>query len=368
MTLRGDFEWQIAKSWKLKSGILGNLSWFDVALRLPAPPKEGELKGPIETMELFEGDERTLVNFGGLYTGIAYSPIERMVISGGVRADGYRTELSSGWAVMPRLTVKYEPWRKTIFKAGVGLYQQAPTADELSETMGNPDLEMERAWHYSLGVEQELPFHSSIDFTVFYKEMDQLVVSDADTIYSNQGLGHVVGLEVLVRRDMADGLFGWLAYTLMRSERKDGPGEPWRLFDWDQTHILTLVAGYRLPTGPAMPMHGQRDGWEFGLRFQLVSGNPTTPATGAVYDIDFDVYTPIYGPVNSERLPFFHQLDLRVDYTWAFENWALSLYLDVQNVYNQENIEGIKYNFDYTERDYYTGLPIIPALGIKGSF
>ena len=62
------------------------------------------------------------------------------------------------------------------------------------------------------------------------------------------------------------------------------------------------------------------------------------------------------------------ELDLRVDYTWAFETWALSLYLDVQNVYNQENIEGIKYNFDYTERSYYTGLPIIPALGLKGSF
>jgi hypothetical protein len=57
-----------------------------------------------------------------------------------------------------------------------------------------------------------------------------------------------------------------------------------------------------------------------------------------------------------------------VDYTWAFQTWALTLYLDVQNVYDHRNVEGIRYNYDATEQAYLEGLPIIPYLGIKGSF
>jgi hypothetical protein len=62
----------------------------------------------------------------------------------------------------------------------------------------------------------------------------------------------------------------------------------------------------------------------------------------------------------------FHQLDIRVDQTWQFTHWKLSAYLDVQNVYNAANVEGLSYNYDYTRRTYTTGLPIIPSLGLRG--
>ena len=36
----------------------------------------------------------------------------------------------------------------------------------------------------------------------------------------------------------------------------------------------------------------------------------------------------------------FHELDIRVDKSWVFSKWQLSAYLDMQNVYNQGNVEG----------------------------
>ena len=36
---------------------------------------------------------------------------------------------------------------------------------------------------------------------------------------------------------------GWLSYTLSQSVRVDRPGEPERPFAYDQTHVLSLVAG-----------------------------------------------------------------------------------------------------------------------------
>ncbi|NUO54499.1 MAG: hypothetical protein HOV80_37115, partial [Polyangiaceae bacterium] len=71
---------------------------------------------------------------------------------------------------------------------------------------------------------------------------------------------------------------------------------------------------------------------------------------------------------NTERLPLFHALDLRVDKRWKFKYWQLSTYLDVQNVYNNQNAEAVGYNFNYTAREYVNGLPILPSIGIRADF
>jgi outer membrane receptor protein involved in Fe transport len=337
LSSRADLEWQIAEHWKLRAGLSGGVYSYRSEQRLPRIPKEGEVPGKFQTLELVEGDEQILAYGGSAYATVGYAPVEKLLLTGGLRLEAYGDPLFEA-ALMPRFSLHYEVRPGTVFKTGVGLYQQIAQEDELSETMGNPDLKLERAWHFTIGLQQQMPARVKLDVQYFYKILDRLVVTDKDTVFSNQGIGKIAGLEILIRRELAQDLFGWLAYTLMQSKRKDGPDAPWRLFSFDQTHILTLVLGYSLPTGPVKLAHGRRDGWGFGLRFQLVSGNPVTPLIGGYFDNDYDTYLPIPGPVNSERLPFYHRLDLRVDYTWAFSIWDIE------------------------------GLPLIPYLGIIGSF
>jgi hypothetical protein len=64
----------------------------------------------------------------------------------------------------------------------------------------------------------------------------------------------------------------------------------------------------------------------------------------------------------------FHQLDIRVDKSWKFTSWQLSAYLDVQNVYNQGNVEGTSNNYNFTQTTYATGLPFLPSLGMRAEF
>ena len=71
-------------------------------------------------------------------------------------------------------------------------------------------------------------------------------------------------------------------------------------------------------------------------------------------------------PINSERLPMFHQLDIRVDKTWQWGDFKLNAYLDLINSYNSQNPEGVTYNYNFTSRTFATGLPILPSLGIRG--
>jgi outer membrane receptor protein involved in Fe transport len=185
------------------------------------------------------------------------------------------------------------------------------------------------------------------------------VAGGLDPIFENGGRGRIYGMELSARINPDHGEYvGYLSYTLSRSERLDRPDDPdaqWRLFDFDQTHILTLSFTYNLPRN-----------WSLGGTVRIVSGNPSTPIIGSVYDAMNDVYLPIDGRVNSQRNPLFHRLDVRLEKKWIWETFTLAFFIDVQNAYNQANQEGLIYNFDFTETTVINGLPIIPALGIRG--
>ena len=227
-----------------------------------------------------------------------------------------------------------------------------------------PDLLPERAPQLTAGAEVR-PFPGLfVSLEGFWKRLDDLVArttaADAQGLplnLDNAGVGHVQGLELLVRKELTARAFGWIAYTLSRSTRVDRPGLPTRLFDYDQTHNLTAVAGYRL-----------RGGWQLGARLRLISGNPETPVVGSAYLAQTDSYLPVYGPTNGERAPFFSQLDLRVDKVWTYDGWTLDLYLDVLNATNHRSVEGTSFSYDYTQRASVQGLPLLPSLGLKASF
>ena len=175
--------------------------------------------------------------------------------------------------------------------------------------------------------------------------------------YDNGGRGRVIGLEVVARRELAAGFVAWIAYTLSRSERLDSGQTDWRLFDYDQTHILAAVAAYDLPRH-----------WRIASRFRYVSGNPQTPVLGSVFNSVTDAYDPVFGKVNSARQPPFLQLDVRLDKQWVFDRWLLDAYVDLQNATNHTNPEGIAYNYDYTQSKVSQGLPILPFLGLRAEF
>ncbi|MFW5835686.1 MAG: DUF1015 domain-containing protein, partial [bacterium] len=87
-----------------------------------------------------------------------------------------------------------------------------------------------------------------------------------------------------------------------------------------------------------------------GLKWRFVGGSPYTPlnrqksAQIAAWDARGRAY-PDYDRLNSKRLNPFHQLDLRVDKQYFFDNWSLMLYFDVQNVYDFTADDGVAHHF-----------------------
>jgi hypothetical protein len=169
------------------------------------------------------------------------------------------------------------------------------------------------------------------------------------------GFGRAYGGQLLLRQDLTDRFFGWLSYSWVRSQRIDAGSGQYRLFDFDQTHVLTALASYTLGAG-----------FEIGARARFSSGYPRTPVIGATYDSRTDAFQPVFGAHNSIRIPAFYEFDVRLSKRFKFGGGSeLEIYLDVQNISNHRNPEEIVYNFNYTGKSYITGLPILPVLGAK---
>jgi TonB family protein len=294
--------------------------------------------------------------------------LPRLRLVGGVRGDvESRFGRAKAW-VDPRLSAFVDAGERTTIVAGAGLFGSAPEPGETSLTFGNPNLDAERALHLSLGVRRALPWGVRAEVTGFYKYLWSLVVPtgrlgpDGRLLrYSNEGRGETVGMELLLRRELARGLFGWLAWTWSRSLRQDDPTDPdypsWRPFVLDQTHVLALVLSYRLPGD-----------WILGTRVRAVSGNPYTPAIGAVLDAETGRNRCLEGSPLSRRLPGFFQADTRLDKRFVFDRWMLSVYLDVQNVTNRENAEFRFRSFDCSTDVAIPSIPVLPALGVRADW
>jgi outer membrane receptor protein involved in Fe transport len=365
--LRDTMTVRLADAFALSVGADVLWSNVDAHIALPPPPSEGEPPDMFDLDDLIEtnvNNQRAWNPAGFVEAEIR--PLPDLQILPGVRVDHFDRVAET--VVQPRLTTRWQLGPQVVAKGGVGLFTQEPQLNETNEEFGNPDLEAERALHTSAGVEYK-PFEFlTLDVTGFYKNLWHLV-SPTDRLvdvgdgrmeelqYDNGGTGDVYGAELIVRHDLNANLSGWLTYTVSRAERLDTEATEQRLFDYDQTHIVNLVAKYNLPRN-----------WEISGRFRLVSGNPNTPVVGSVFDASDDEYKPIYGETNSARDRTFHQLDLRIDKRWVYQNWMFNMYLDVQNVYNVENSEGVSYNFDYSESEPQTGLPLLTIFGLKAEF
>jgi TonB family protein len=267
------------------------------------------------------------------------------------------------YAPSPRLLATLRANKRLAFTFGGGIYGQPPDPEDMSPVFGNPGITVSRALHLSGGVSFKLRPTLTFETVGFYKRLWDLVSRNAsstpplaESLVQDQ-IGRTYGVQALLRQELLRGFFGWVSYSYIRSERRDHPGEDWRLFDYDQTHVLAVLASYQIGHG-----------WEAGARFRYTTGFPRTPVVGSTFATSADQYDPLFGAHNSIRIPAFYQVDVRVEKAFVFRREKLNVFLDVQNVTNRKNPEEIIYNFDYTKRAYITGFPTLAIVGARLEF
>jgi len=347
------------------------------------PPREGDayVFGRAPADQLNYDQWSTLIASAAAYGELDYAPFgDALHVVPGLRLEPYliqaeRTRphttanpdlkaFSHDIAVEPRLSVRFSPLRNLTVRLAGGLYRQPPLTDDLSAVFGNPTVNVSRGEHVLASVGYHFWEQWSVELAGFHTHSKDLVSRNpsANPLIAQaliqDGEGRSTGAQALIRKDKGkSGFFGWIAYTIMRSERRTPTTSPWRLFDYDQTHVLTAVGSYDIGAG-----------FEFGLRARLASGYPRTPITGAYFNARTNRYEPVLGELNTIRIPMFFQLDARISKRFKIERTNLEIYLDVQNALDRDNYEELAYSPDYTQRRYIRGLPILPVLGARWEF
>jgi len=306
---------------------------------------------------------------------------ERLEIRPGLRGDHFG--LSDQWTVDPRVVLKQHLPHGVELSQSAGIYHGPPLITDLDPIFGDRRMLGSKATQLALGVKTIIGDDKELSATVYYQHLRQLpvdAITSATPISDNGGTesggalgisrelldsqfgsysyreaignGRAYGIELIGRRNTGRWT-GWVAYTYGRSLRQNPiRGDAYLPYVLDQPHTLTLLGTTALPGN-----------WRIGGRFRFATGNPFTPVMGTI--MDGDDIVPLDGPLLSERLPAFFQLDLRIDHAWHRPWGILNLYLDVQNVTNRGNAEGVTYNDDFTVRTYTTGLPIFPSIGVE---
>ncbi len=295
--------------------------------------------------------------------------IDKLRLTSGIRADYYNMTKDK-WHISPRLAVFYYLNNSMTLIASLGRYYQAPQSIWLIGDKSN-NLKALQADQMVIGLSHMPMEELKIQVEAFYKLYNnypariwrpQSVISPSgfDNIYgdipyglepiSSEGNGISRGLELYIQKKISDipiwGLFS-LTYAQTSFTSLDGIE---RAGSYDSRFITNLSIGYNL-----------RNNWEISGKFRASTGVPTTPFDNNG-NLDFSKYN------EGERLPFNHQLDIRVDKKWYINKTMLNTYLDIQNIYNQENVFRRSFNRKTRETVDNTGIGILPSIGILFEF
>ncbi|MFO1472902.1 MAG: TonB-dependent receptor [Turneriella sp.] len=306
---------------------------------------------------------------------------------GGLKfVPGVRTDVLSrtrNATVDPRGLISYEfPSETTISVAG-GQYQSYPQTNTFyfnqvfnyqPQVVVADYLVPERAIHRTAGIEQRFSVYT-LKVEGFMNDFDRLLESAAASsgqFFANSGQLKAKGVEVLLRKDKEDkevDFYGWVSYTYTNGERyRYGT---WGRFEYEQPHSLKLVAGFRWGANT------------LGAQFQLYSGYPYNPITGASCTTGYDCsssttarYSPSYDSNQfTGRYPYSHRLDIRytrkTTYKWGYFSW----YIEVINIYNYTAANQQKWNYNqpYSDSNPKIGiadgaLTLIPYFGLEWRF
>ena len=326
----------------------------------------------VDGQETITGADKLIISSYGVHLEDSWQVTDTLNLTPGLLAS--QEDYTDEFFLEPKLRGRWQFDTWWALTGGYGKYHDFPDDNfgQYARYYGNPDLKVSRSTHYEVGLQHELRDDLLVSFETYYKTMDKLVIAreDQNTVYpnlsteeylalpryTNDADGNSWGFELFINKDLVDRWYGWLSIAYSRTQRTNQlTGEDFR-YSYDQPVIINAVANYQW-----------NDNWQIGAKWRYQSGQLVTPLTGAEQDSDNPaLYNPIYGELNSERLPAYHKLDVRADRTYYYTGWEMDLYLEVLNLYARENVVDYEYkNADYSKREEVTDLPPILSVGVK---
>ncbi len=276
-------------------------------------------------------------------------------------------EIKTQWS--PRLGIAYPLTATGILHFSFGRFFQMPPFQylytnpdfevlpgALRTIMGNPNLKAQNTTQYELGLQQQFTNDLAVDFTVFVKDMRNLLgqeqfrldndVSSRYVRYTNRDYGQAKGFSIYLEKRLRDmwGININHTFQIVRGNASDPnalffdllanpPRESEKnvvYLDWDQRHTIngSLILGHP-------------ESWNVSIIGNFGSALPYTPA--------FQNQRTSFE--NSDRKPATLNFDLRADYRFRLAGVRFSAFAIIDNVFDKRNELTV---FSDTGRSGYT--------------
>lgn len=274
-----------------------------------------------------------------------------------------RASATDEWLADPRGALAWRLDEHQTVRIAAGRYHQLADPNQLDPVYGNPRLGPARADHVIAGYEWKSDF-GNVRIEGYRKDYRGLAVDDSATYFANRGFGFARGVDVFVQGTYKY-LNGWISYGYLDTKRReaDDPREvPAR---YGVRHSLTLVGEYAISSK-----------WHTGARWGWATGRPYTPVVGATYDPARGVWHPVEGDHNSETLPSYQRLDVRLTRLFSMPSFGAFrasnvcvAYVEAMNVLGKHNVLDYWYSPDYTERrtidSYFSRRLLVAGVGLS---
>jgi len=385
-------ESQLSKEHKVKIGVEGRKHKVKNNWKTIVNLKEGQFD-EITEEPLFElGYSNPHTEFNNSYekepfefNGYIQDKMEYdiMIINAGVRLDyfnantdmiadlrnplnnpdlpGYnkRVDVDAKIQVSPRLGVSFPMSDQGAIYFSYGHFFQIPTLENLyyndenlinqgaalSSRTGNPDLNAQKTVQYEVGLQQVLFPNLALDFSVYYRDIRNLLGVEIINTYEgfkygryiNKDYGNTKGFIVSLDKRFSGYFSAKLDYTYQNSEgnasdplavyndnQSDPPVESEKHLvplDWDQRSTVNLTGTVGVPGN-----------WTVGLIFQYGSGTPYTEDIQISNGVRFE---------NGGRKPVYFSTDLKADKFFEIAGVKFHAFLLVYNVFDIRNETGV---------------------------
>jgi outer membrane receptor protein involved in Fe transport len=295
---------------------------------------------------------------------------------------GKMVKASAKVQVSPRLGVSFPITDEGIIHFSYGHFFQIPTFENLyynsdflitpgqslNSRTGNPDLDAQRTISYELGLQQALFTNIGIDFTVYYRDIRNLLGTEIIETYEgfkyarfiNRDYGNTRGFVLSLDRRFANYFSLRADYTYQIAEgdasdplqnyynnQSNPPVETNKSvvpLSWDQRSTLNLNLTV-----------GEINDWTVGLIFQYGVGFPYTPDT-RISLLRFE---------NGALKPSTNSLDLRAEKNLSLGDIRFSLFLLIYNLLDVKNEKNVNSASGRANVDIFTSQNAQKIIGLN---
>ena len=340
-----------------------------------------EFESPLAHLRTEPGDGefafrgRLRDDYLGAYVSDRFQPVRSLTLELGARYDRHTLSDDDVWS--PRVNLAWGLGSRSVVRAGWGHFFQSQRGYELLVEDGDSRLYpaerseqwvgafehlfAEGAFHPLVALRAEIYRRTITDprprYENLFEPFEVLPEGSLDRFRIEPERSVAQGVELFLQGGNGPRLAWWVNYSLSRSEDEiDGVGRVPRQID--QRHTFNADLNYGL---------GRR--WDLNLAWRYHTGWRVTPVQLETVEGE---PVPVAGPLNSEQLPDYHRLDLRLSRRWPLKSGSLTAFVDVQNVYDRKNTAGFDLELDRDTGEIIRSSErwpgIFPSIGITWEF